>query len=304
VSAELGINGAFAVKRWPEPEAWLGLVAEDLGLRLVQVSCDQIDPRAPGRVRSAAARRLRDMAARYGVRIHSVFAGLAAYSGNLLLHPDPVLRGDGVAWCEEAIALAAEVGARAFGGPLGAMSVRDAADPARREYLAQGELEAIWHLTRVARDAGLDCLLWEPTPLVREIPSTIAGTRTFLEQANAHAAVPVRLCLDVGHACRVGASGDDADPYAWISELGADADVLHLQQTDGRLDRHWPFTPETARHGIIRGDRIVGALSRVRRDMALILEIFHPFEAADELVLGDLVESVSYWKAHIGALDG
>lgn len=304
MSVELGINGAFAVKRWPEPEAWLEHVAEDLGLRLVQVSCDQIDPRMRGRVRSTVARGLRDAAARRGVRIHSVFAGLAAYSGNLLLHPDPRVRGDGVEWCEEAIALAAEVGARAFGGPLGAMSVRDAANPARREYLAQWEMEAIWHLTEAARDAGLDCLLWEPTPLAREIPSSIAGTRVFLERANAHAAVPVRLCLDVGHACRAGASGDDADPYAWIRELGAHADVLHLQQTDGRLDRHWPFTRDTARHGVISGDRVADAVRRTGRDIALVLEIFHPFEAADEVVLADLVESVSYWKPHIAALGG
>ena len=40
----LGVNTCFAVKRWPEPERWIALVREDLGLDCCQVSLDLVDP--------------------------------------------------------------------------------------------------------------------------------------------------------------------------------------------------------------------------------------------------------------------
>ena len=43
----LGINNAFASKRWPEPMAWSRLIAGDLGLTEVQFSFDLLDPLLP-----------------------------------------------------------------------------------------------------------------------------------------------------------------------------------------------------------------------------------------------------------------
>ncbi|HCJ35672.1 MAG TPA: xylose isomerase, partial [Ktedonobacter sp.] len=34
----LGINTCFAVKRWPEPQQWLSIVKEELGLDCCQFS--------------------------------------------------------------------------------------------------------------------------------------------------------------------------------------------------------------------------------------------------------------------------
>ena len=42
----LGMNTCFAVKRWPEPEEWARIVAEEFGLKSVQFSFDLMDPRA------------------------------------------------------------------------------------------------------------------------------------------------------------------------------------------------------------------------------------------------------------------
>ena len=39
----LGINTCFAVKRWPRPEDWAPIVADRLGLGLVQHSLDLVD---------------------------------------------------------------------------------------------------------------------------------------------------------------------------------------------------------------------------------------------------------------------
>jgi sugar phosphate isomerase/epimerase len=302
VNVKLGINAAFAIKRWPEPSAWLGLVRDHLGLDLVQFSLDQVDPRGQPSTVFREAGRIRRAAERAGVTIHSAQAGLAGYSFNLLLHPDPALREDGLQWCEAAIRLAAAVGAKGFGGPLGALSARDAAIPARREYLLAWEIEAVGRMSEVARAEGLEFLLWEPTPLGREFPSTIGDTRVFLERVDPIVAVPMTLCLDVGHACMPDATGEDADPYAWIRHLGCRASVIHLQQTDGRGDRHWPFTPAYQPQGIVTRDRVSAAVRDGQcEDVPLVLEIFHPFEARDDQVVDDLRASASYWRGHVTA---
>jgi sugar phosphate isomerase/epimerase len=293
----LGINAAFAIKRWPEPDVWLRLVRESLQLDLIQFSLDQLDPRGVPSAILPEAARIRREAARLGVTIHSAQVGLAGYSFNLLLHPDPAIREDSLLWCQAAVRLAAAVGARGFGGPLGALSVRDARDPGRREMLVRWMIEAIGRLSETARAEGLAFLLWEPTPLAREIPSTIDETRSFLARVDAVSAVPITLCLDVGHACRPGAIGDDADPFAWIRALGRRASVIHLQQTDGRLDRHWPFTDQYAARGIVSAEAVLSAVREGRCEhVPLVLEIFHPFEAPDDEVLADLKASVDYWR--------
>lgn len=296
----LGINAAFAIKRWPEPEVWLGIVREQLGLDLIQFSLDQLDPRGLPSVVMSEATRIRRAAERLGITIHSAQVGLAGYSFNLLLHPDPGLREDGLQWCEAAIRLAAAVGAKGFGGPMGALSVRDAGTPGRCEYLLAWEIEAIARISETARAEGLDFLLWEPTPLAREFPSSIAETRAFLERTDPVVAVPMTLCLDVGHACRPGASGDDADPFEWIRHFGRRASIIHLQQTDGLGDRHWPFTPAYEPQGIITGDKVLEAVRAAGcHDAPLVMEIFHPFEAPDEQIVDDLRVSAAYWRYHV-----
>jgi sugar phosphate isomerase/epimerase len=204
---ELGINLCFAIKRWPEPERWAAIVADDIGLRSVQFTLDLIDPWWPVPVRSAAAARARAEAASRGIAIHSVQIGLAGYPYNGLLHPDANVREVARDWWRRSIDLAAELGAGAAGGPLGALSATDAASPARREALRTGLLEDVHALAEHARAAGLGALLVEPTPLPREIPSTVAETERLLADC-AGAAVPLRLVLDVGHALHRPLYGD------------------------------------------------------------------------------------------------
>jgi len=109
--------------------------------------------------------------------------------------------------------------------------------------------------------------------------------------------VPVVACLDVGHQCAPGATGDDADPYVWLERLGGLAPVVQLQQSDATADHHWPFTPEANRAGRIEAGRVLRAIGASgASEVALILEIIHPFEADDDRVLDDLRASVEYWR--------
>jgi hypothetical protein len=287
----LGINSCFAVKRWPLVEDWAPVVRDRLGLRLVQHSLDLV----PDGASPAEAVRLAAVAREAGIELHSTFTGLAAYSDNLLLRPDPVGRQAALTWFGWAIDWTAALGGVATGGHVGAFSVPDWVDQGRRSELWRDLRASLDVLSGRAHDAGLAYLMVENLAAARE-PSTMAMFQDLLTDGDA-TRVPVRLCLDVGHMCVPGTSGDDRDPYAWLRELGRAAPVVQLQQSDAEGDHHWPFTAERNALGRIDADRVLDALDAGGVDeTALILEVIPPFEQDDSAVVDDLVASVDYWR--------
>ncbi|MDP9482434.1 MAG: sugar phosphate isomerase/epimerase [Chloroflexota bacterium] len=287
----LGINTCFAVKRWPLVEDWAPIVRDRLGLRLVQHSLDLVadDASQADAAAVAVAARAADL------ELHSTFTGLAAYSGNMLLHPDPVGRQSAVAWFGWAIDWTSALGGIATGGHIGAFSVPDWTDPWRRDSLWRELQAALAAVSGEAHRAGLEYLMIENLAAARE-PSTMAMIRELLTDGDdAHA--PVRLCLDVGHMCVPGTTGEDRDPYAWLRQLGRAAPVVQLQQSDAEGDHHWPFTAERNAAGRIDPDRVLDALDAGgAQETALILEVIPPFEQDDAAVLDDLAASVDYWR--------
>jgi len=293
----LGINNCFAVKRWPEPEEWCRIIAQELGLKYVQFTFDLLDPRVPQPIKHKITKTTKKIAEDYGLVVYTTFFGLAFYSYNQLLHPDIEIRQDALHCCEEAIFITKELGARATGGPLGSLSMKDFSNPSRKNYLTNQLIESLQHLSQVAALEGLEFLLWEPTPLAREITHTMEEAKDFYRKVNEGAAIPIKFCLDVGHQCAVDTEGEDKDPYAWLREFASISPVIHIQQTDGKLDTHWPFTEEYNKKGIIEPEKIVRAIEDSGADeVFLFLEILHPFEADEKKVLEDIRESVAYWK--------
>jgi sugar phosphate isomerase/epimerase len=298
----LGINTCFAVKRWPAPEDWLTIVRE-LGLDLVQHSLDLVDLDTGPDDLASQASAVRAACQHGGVTLHSTFTGLAAYSANLLLHPDLARRDRAASWYRRAIDFTALAGAGSTGGHVGAYSVADWTDPGRREQLWRWLREALALLAGYARDAGLNYLMIENLAAARE-PSTMAGIRSLLTAGDARH-VPIVACLDVGHQCVPGATGAELDPYAWLSALGAHAPVVQLQQSDAAADHHWPFTPEANAAGRITAPQVLRAIEASgAAEVALVLEIIPPFEADDDQVLADLRASVEYWRRHLAEADG
>ncbi len=296
----LGINTCFAVKRWPEPERWAELTRSELGLDLVQHSLDLVDLDASPAEIEEQSDRLRAACSDRGLELHSTFTGLAAYSSNLLLHPDQGARDRARYWYRRVMDFTALCGARSAGGHVGAFSVADWTDLERREQL-WGELtESLAELAAYARGCGLSCLMTENLAAARE-PSTLDMISSLLTEGDSlHA--PLLACLDVGHMCVPGTSGDDRDPYAWLERLGARAPVVQLQQSDGLADHHWPFTPEHNSGGIIEAERVLGSLDRSgATEVALILEVIPPFEQDDGAVLDELRQSCGYWRAALAA---
>jgi len=296
VRVRLGINTCFAVKRWPRPKDWAAVVAGELGLDEVELSLDLIeDIEDPGQ-RRRAADEIRAALDRHGLAARTVFTGLAAYSGNLLMHPDPGRRRRALDWYLAVIDLTALLGASGAGGHVGAMSVADWSDPVRRAERWSGLKRDLAELAGHARAAGLQCLLVENLASHRE-PSTMAGLEDLLTDGDA-GRVPVRLCLDVGHQCVPGATGDDNDPYAWLTRFGGRLAEVQLQQSDGLADRHWPFTPELNAAGRIDPGRVLDALADAGAgEVSLMLEVIPAFEAGDGEVLAALRSSAELWAS-------
>lgn len=295
---DLGINTCFAVKRWPRPADWAAVVRDELGLAVVQHSLDlvDIDVGLDDSDIRAQADDVREAATACGLTVHSTFTGLAAYSGNLLLHPDPRARAHAEQWYLRVIDFTAAVGAGATGGHVGAFSVGDWHDAQRRATLRDDLRDTLARLTHHARAVGLREFYVENLAAARE-PSTMASVDDLLT-AGDRMHVPVVLCLDVGHQCVVGSRGDDRDPYAWLRRYGARTSMVQLQQSDAIADHHWPFTATTNAQGRIDARRVLEALvDSGAAHVTLVLEVIPPFEADDGEVLADLVSSADYWRA-------
>jgi len=300
MNIRLGISTNFAIKRWADPEDWVRIVAKDLGLEQIQFSFDQFDPRSRQDIMAAYAYRVRNACEKYGARIHSTFTGLSIYPHNLLYHPLAEGREDAVDWFVKAFAMTRELGADAIGGPYGGMDLATFRDPERREEIEVLAEEVLVRLLWLAEDYGIKTFYWEQTPILREGPVGIDSTRRHLERINrlrGGKGAEFALCLDVGHAISPDAGAEDRDPYRWLESLAPQAPIIHLQQTDGRYDRHWPFTAGSKSRGIIDADKVLRAIrTSGAADTLLLIEVGHPFEEQDDRVWQDVAESVEYWR--------
>jgi D-erythrulose 1-phosphate 3-epimerase len=295
----LGINTCFAIGRYPEPEEWLRVVTDELGLSHVQFSFDLLDPViVDWKTVTRTCERIASLAAARGVRIDTATTGEIPHKSNAMLDPDPAVRACWLRWYENLVRASSILGAEGAGVYLGTLTVRDHADPVRREYLISVLMEEIAHLTRIAREGGQQYFMWEPMSIPREIPCTIEETKQLLERANRGVSVPVVLCLDVGHGWIRSPDPRDRDPYAWLRELGHLSPAIHMQQTDGKGSRHWPFTPEWNEKGLIVPEKVAEALRAAGAEKSYIyFEYFFSAHAiAEEGALDSMRQSVEHWK--------
>jgi sugar phosphate isomerase/epimerase len=292
VTPDFGINLGFAIKRWPQPREWAAVVRDELGLDLVQFSFDLLDPWWPENRR--LAERTRAAADERGIRIHSAQVGLAKYTYNGLLHPDPDARAASVEWWRRAIDVAAELGCVAMGGPVGAITVPEAAQPDVRARRYAELLETLADLSEHARSAGLESLLVEPTPLAREIPSSIEESERLARDLEPRCAVPVRYVLDVGHALYQPLYGDSGGLTDWLRPLAPYVGVLHLQNTDFQSDSHWGWPDDRGLFDV--GDFAADVRAAELQDVPIFLELFDAFEADDARVLRQTATSVEHCR--------
>lgn len=291
----LGITTTFAIKRWPMPADWAPIVRDRLGLRLVQHTLDLVEP--PLGIGTVVARSgaVRKAIAEHDLEIHSTITGRAASVRCLMLHPDREARTEARLLLHRAITFTERVGGVATGGHLGALSSADAHDPERRRERFAELRAALVTLATDARRAGLEYLVVENRPSAREV-SDMATLRDLLRDGD-ELHVPIRACLDLGHMCVAGASGEERDPYAWLRAFAPVTPIVQVQQCDADADRHWPFTASWNAVGRIHADAVLDALGEGgAQDVVLMLEVSPPSAQADEGVVDDLVASVDLWR--------
>lgn len=280
----------------------MAIVRETLGLRHCQVSLDLFEPGLDPSMAMSGARSVARAAQQSGVVLHSTFTGLAGYSSNLLLHPDPEARRAARHWFERAIDLTAEMGVAGTGGFLGAFSATEAADATWRRQRIAELADAMTWLSEYAARAGLSFLLFENMAVPREFGHSIAEAHR-IEEMGAGGPVPWVLCLDLGHPSALATGTASDDPLRWLDEPWQHTPVIQIQQANRGGDHHWPFTPGRNREGLLSPRAVVESLVAAGTDASLFFEIMHPAEHPDDAVLDDLGQSVECWRAALAGQD-
>lgn len=292
----LGINTGFAINRYPDPDDWVRIVAEELGLDTVQFTADLLNPSLPDTIVQRQVETLRSLCDRHGIRVESTFTSQFTRV-NHLLHPDPETRRAWVAWFKKFFDISAALGAEGAGSHFGILSARDNADPAVREQRINDGIEAWRELSEHAAGLGMRYVMFEPMSVPRELGETIDATEQLLARCT-NFAVPMQLCLDVDHGDLQSTDPRDTDAHAWIRALGKDSPVIHIKQSLRDKGGHYPFTPAYNERGKIIPEEILQTMQETGiEDCTLLLEISHRERwPSDYTVVEDLKASVEYWR--------
>ena len=291
---DLGVNLGFATNKYFEPETWTRVVSEEIGLSKVQFVADILNPSLPEEYIDSQVKRIVGSCERYGVTIESMFTSTFTRV-NHFFHPDREAREYWFEWFVKFAAIGQRFGAKSIGSHFGIYSF-DAYEK-RREELLEGAVKIWQRFSRRASDLGYEYLIFEPMSIPRELANTVAETKKLMDMVNADSAIPMKVCLDVGHA----PDPSERDPYPWIESLGADSPIIHLQQTVLNKSNHWPFIKEYNDQGIIEPKKVLESLRKSGAEGSLLLfEISHREHSdTDGRILRDLRESADYWKEAI-----
>ena len=293
----LGFNCDCFTNRYDEPEQWTRICRE-LGIGKVVFNIDLIDPNWLWDPQRRLCDRTLEACHCKGVRIVSSFGGHHGHR-HYLGHPDPDCRREAEAFFRRAIRQSAYLGGKSFGTCFAILTVGCHEDPQLRSSILDDAIRAYHRLADYGAEQGLQALSYEATSVPRESCATFHENDMVLERC-AEMTIPMRICLDMGHRYR-GGTPQEADHLAWIRRYGSRCDVIDCQQTDLEASRHWPFTEENNRRGIIRGEEVVRAIEESgAEEILLALELrvsaYYPQENG---YLKSLRESVEYWRRWI-----
>jgi len=296
-------NNGFTTEDHPQPELWAEVLAE-AGLRRFEYFADHLEPvifRSVVEEESAFFQATCNAVRDFDLEVFSGATARISYLLNMLSHPYPDMRACARRWMRAFIDLTRRLGGRFISGHYDCISLpeveRDLGGAVDRLV---GELIGV---SADVREAGLAGIFLEVMHRPQLQPYTIAGAHELLARLNEQSAVPFHLHIDTGHMAFITEDPEhgpaDRDVYRWLATAFGANDwlLVHAQQCDDRASRHWPFTPEYNRIGIIDARRVIRAIehSGVAR-AAIALEILYPRSTGLELIRGDLVTSAQYWR--------
>ncbi len=293
----LGINTGFAVNRYSEPEEWVRIVGDELGLNIVQFTADMLNVDLPMSVISRQVDRIQKACRLYNVEITSTFTG-AFTRVNHLAHPDLDIRRHWVNWFKRFVDLSVDLGSKSIGSHFGIFTHLDNNNLVSRSIRRQQNIDG-WHeIADYAKDRGLDFISWEPMSISREQGETISEARRLQRDVNINSPLPFKMCLDVDHGDLSSLNSCDTNPYEWLDEFANESPLIHLKQTNANKPGHWPFINEYNTVGRIQPNEFVGKLiDKDVRKVDLILEPgFREREPSDSTVVEVLKESVEFWR--------
>lgn len=291
---KLSVNCGFAINRYVEPEVWGQIVGEELGLHSVQFVADLLNPFLPDDYIEEQIKRILEASKRYDFSIDSIFT--SAYTRvNHLMHPDKQMRLIYLEWFKKLLTIGSRLGAKTGGSHFGILTFDTINNAEKKNLVIEEGIKGWQELTFFAKELGYEALIFEPMSVPREFANTIGETKELMNAVNANCGVPMKVCLDVGHAPHP----DERDAYPWLVELGADSPIIHLQQTVLNKSNHWPFTPEYNELGYINGEKVVESLQKSGCKKSLLtFELSHREHwDTDGNVIADHKASVEYWKS-------
>jgi sugar phosphate isomerase/epimerase len=289
----LGINLGFATNKYIEPEVWAKIVSKDLGLHYVQFVADLLNPLWPAGYIEDQIKRINAAVKDNGVVIESLFTS-SLTRVNYFLHPEADGRKLWFDWYKRFLDIGRRLGAKNAGSHFGSMTFDTYDNPDKRKFIIDEGVKGWQEMTFYAKEIGYDCLLFETMSIPREMAITIEETKELMDRVNAHCGVPLKVCLDVGHAPHP----SQRDPYPWLEQLAADAPVIHLQQTVLHKSNHAPFIEEANKTGIVVPEKVINAVKKSGcTDTLFAFEIYHREHWDTEFrIIQDLKASVDYFR--------
>jgi sugar phosphate isomerase/epimerase len=239
---------------------------------------------------------------KYKAKISSSFTGLNVYSQNMLGHPNPMIRKAALEYYVDAIKISSKINIPVTGGHFLAFTMKDFNNKETREYLIQSLFESIIYLSKVAYEYKLSSLTVEYMATAYEIPHTLKEAKKFFEEINTYSKVPVYLTFDLGHtsAFDLDVNDKNKDVYHVLENVIPMTSIIHLQQTDGLGDRHWPFTPEFNEIGIIKPEKVLKIINdNSDHPIDLIFECMHGCELSGDKIIEDFKYGTDYWMKHM-----
>ena len=296
MDVKLGFDLNCFTNRFPEPERWTDFTAS-CGVKVVQFNFDQIDFLLPLSIREKLINQTLRCCDTKGIRIKCAFGGHNHHQ-NYLGHPDDEVARAYEDFYLRMADLTSALGGEGFGTCFAITSTGVQRDPLERARILTRAIEAYHRIAEYAQRAGLKYLLYEITSVPRETCATFEENGEVLRRLQ-DTAIPVYLCLDVGHRNLERPQAGEADPYAWIRRYGLVSPLIHIQQCNASGSHHWPFTPEYNTKGDIFPIKVLQAIaySGASQEILLALEIRHRAYYPEEYqVESNLSESVRFWR--------
>jgi sugar phosphate isomerase/epimerase len=296
MDVKLGFDLNCFTNRYPEPERWTDFVAS-CGVKVVQFNFDLIDFLLPQPVQDKLVAQTLSACHAKDIRIKCAYGGHNHHQ-NYFGYPDDDVAHAYEEYYRRMADLTAALGGEGFGTIFAILTSSVQQNSIQRGRIISRTIEAYFRLAEYAKKAGLSYLLYETTSVVRETAANFLENDELLSRMQGMA-IPMRVCLDVGHRNMEQYGSELADPYAWIRRYGQVSPVIHIHQTNSSGSRHWPFTPEYNAQGDILPDKVLQAVadSGAQQEILLAFETRHaayyPYEYQLE---HDLAESVRYWR--------